>query len=40
MVTDGGSLGGGVELDNRSGRPPTAPTHNGFSYRLEVTEPN
>jgi len=26
-LTDGGSLEGGVELDNRSGRPPTAPTN-------------
>ena len=29
MLTEGGSLGGGVELDNRSGRPPTAPANMG-----------
>ena len=42
MLTDGGSLGGGVELDNRSGRPPTAPVYTGntvtttgtFSFHL------
>ena len=27
MLTDGGSLGGGVEFDSRSGRPPTAPAN-------------
>jgi len=27
MLTDGSSLGGGVELDSKSGRPPTAPSN-------------
>ena len=32
MLTESGSLGGGVEFDNRSGRPPTAPTKHTRKY--------